>query len=863
MIGYRLLHDREKALQLAERIADERLTYPDVVHNAVMIAMSFDDPKLAARLIALIPDDPVLAFHAGIIALGESDWPKAVALFNKALIPDHEKRVVEASIAVAPIAEKGRPTDGSNADPSPLEALVEAFKDSPRGLIVIAQVATDLDLEDLAKATLRAAINTVPDDCHIATRLMIASYAEKIDSPTTVIQALDGHLPLDGFEREHQRLAIAHANERPHRQRNIKYFENLPARLRSQRGIARAYASVLLEVGNLADAARLLRRLHAEDPTDAFITLRLLQALDQIHDIRGVAALLASLDISRMVGSPEYVMAIAQRVSRASRPEIAYPVAYDLVRRHSNNASVVLGYAGLGLMLDATPVFTASAVAIGCYVAIEASDGQRQEFVLDEGSDFFGIRVLSPTSGMATRVLGKRRGDVIEIPKLGLDQAESWTITGVASKFLHLHHRVLEEFETRFPDNPGIARFTSGEDNIETILDVVRRGAEQNVERVRLYQEKSIPLAIAAQGQGGDVVGFAQYVLQNGGNVVTCVGSGPERDRAHLVSHRYRGKGAVLDAYTAWTAAEIGVLSPLSAYFGSLRTPRSTIDMIDRMIHRADDGRGREQMTLSYRDGQFYRDVITTEFRDRQIAALKDIRTAIEAECEVVPVIVPDQLSEPAEMMLSVGGSRFLDAAFLAADTGSVLLSDDLRYRDFSALAVQSEAIWLQVALAAACDNKKLTFMEYAKAVGGLAARGHEHIALTGPLLYAIVRQDADGFPLLRASLRFLAGPKAEMQSHFSVFADFLSLLWPPTRDFPIPKAQAVTGLAMNAMLVHRKADWVSTLTAIISRSGSGRNVGFARYLREWLDGHFIKANDLARRELSRDRSRVKKRPKD
>jgi hypothetical protein len=43
-----------------------------------------------------------------------------------------------------------------------------------------------------------------------------------------------------------------------------------------------------------------------------------------------------------------------------------------------------------------------------------------------------------------------------------------------------------------------------------------------------------------------------------------------------------------------------------------------------------------------------------------------------------------------------------------------------------------------------------------------------------------IARQDKDGFPGLRAALQFLGGPKAEMQSHLTVFYEFLALLWPP-----------------------------------------------------------------------------------
>jgi hypothetical protein len=110
---------------------------------------------------------------------------------------------------------------------------------------------------------------------------------------------------------------------------------------------------------------------------------------------------------------------------------------------------------------------------------------------------------------------------------------------------------------------------------------------------------------------------------------------------------------------------------------------------------------------------------------------------------------------------------------------------------------------------------------------------------------------------------RVLTGnTKAEMQSHLLVFYDFLSLLWPPIADFPKPKVQAVTGLAMNAMVAQRKADWASTLSDIIALSGSKRNAGFSRYLVQWLEGHFITAKDLSWRETATARSNAKSRQK-
>jgi len=310
------------------------------------------------------------------------------------------------------------------------------------------------------------------------------------------------------------------------------------------------------------------------------------------------------------------------------------------------------------------------------------------------------------------------------------------------------------------------------------------------------------------------------------------------------LARQHRGKGAVLDPYTAWVAAEIGVLPALKTWFGTLRTPASTTAMIDRMIDREEEGRGREQMTLSWHDGQFYRNVVTDDFRDVQIAALKRVRDTIVAQSEIVEVLVPNDISETAEMVLAMGGGRFLDAAFLALETGAVLVSDDLHYRGMAGEAVGCEGTWLQAVLLSANETRQLPASEYVSAVVGLAQHAHDHLALTGPILYLIARQDRDGFPDLRAALRFLAGPKAEMRSHRAAFYDYLNLLWPPDDVLSPLKTEAATGLALEAYLAHRNRDCVPLLVDVIQRH---RGIpGLSEYLARWLRGHFISSEDLA-----------------
>lgn len=838
MVAYRYLQNQEKALAHVEQMADAQVDVPAALLNGVTVAMSFGRADLARRLLALAPNDPDLAFHAGVIALQENRWSEAVKIFDTAHIPAHEERVIAAAVALAPIAEAGRPSDGSPANPLPLTALISQFKDSARGLVLIAQVATSIGLNEVAKTAFEAAVVAVPEDCHIATRLMVAHEAQRAGSPATLIQLLDGHLPFEGFEYEFELLSTAHANEHPHRERNLTFFSRLPARLRDSYPVARAHASVLVDVGKLSDAIKLLRRLHTEDPTDAFIALRFFEALHRAGDVPGAEAVVRELDLSRQIGPPEHIMQLVHAALRQGDFERAYITAYDLVRRNPNNPNIALGYAGLGLMSEINPMFTASTAGIDTYVAVQAPDGVQQHLVIDEGADFFGMNVTAPSFGIAPRIMGLCRGQTFEMPKFGLDHPETWKVVEVKSKYLHLWHRILEEFEARFPGTPGLARFTVGQDNIDNVLEVVRRSAEANIKNAKMYMEQPIPLALIARGIGGDVVSFAQFVRKLGGRIVTCVGNSPERTGGIRLARRHQGQGAVLDAYTAWVAAEIGVLPVLKSWFGTLQTPASTIAMIDRMIRREEEGRGRRQMTIGYDGGQFVRHEVTDDYRDQQVAAVTRIRDLIQQNCEIVQVLVPDDISEATETLLAVGGSRFLDAAFLASRSGAVLLSDDLRYRQVVEETMSTAGIWLQAALLAAAESQQLPPSEYARAVVGLAQNAHDHVAMNAPLLNIVARQDEEGFPGLRAALKCLGGPNAEIQSHLIVILGFIFQLWGKNGGLNWLKTREATGISLEIFLGNRRNDWVWLLGEILDKTSQSRPL--AKYLAGWLRGHFI-----------------------
>lgn len=752
MIAYQLLQEHEKAIARATRIADEGFTEPAFLGNAVQVALANGRLELARRFIELLPGDSELAFHGGVIAVQENDWPLAEQRFRCATVPERERALVDTVLRIAKIKRHAE-------DAPSLEAVFEAALNDARSLVLVSRTCSELGASEIANRAYRKALTLVGPTSHQASRLMVAALAEEIGSPSEIIELLDGHPPFHGYRREHAALARSHANERPHRERNIAYFNGLPEAVRSRPEISLAHASVLLDIGQASPALSILRRLYSQsEKKDAFVLLRLVEALRQTKDRRGAQAVLRSLDVINLTGTPAHAMAIIHMIAVEGEPERAYPAAYELVRKYPDRPDIALGYCGLGLqLLDDNASFVKTVVERDACVTIEGP-GPGRTFVIDEGPEFYGISVESPAGPLAKLVQGKQVGDQFEISKM-VGENETWKITQVISKYLFLQHLIFEQFEIRYPGARGLSRFTTDENDASKTLDLVRQVAETNRRLAQPYLDGKVPLGLIARMLGGDPLNFAHYVRNLGSDIVTCIGTAEERDAAIALAMKSRNCGATLDPYTACIAAEMNLLPTLKSWFGTLHIPNCALDMINDLITREQIAIGKEQMTIAWHDGQFFRQVVDDDARRANINALEEIRAKIVADGELQSVVLPNSISEETTEMLKMGDVHYLDAAYLAQQKNVPLLSDDMLYRILAKETAGCDGLWLQGILMASNREQQITTAEYARVTAELAARHHSHVALTAPVLYEICSCDDTSLTRTKLTLRYFAGP--------------------------------------------------------------------------------------------------------
>ncbi|WP_262028900.1 tetratricopeptide repeat protein [Microvirga sp. Mcv34] len=831
MVAYHLLQDKEKALALATEIADRKIGEKEVLANAAYVALESRKYDLARRILDVLPDDPDLAFNRGLLLMHLGDVDGAIEAFGRANVPEHEKGVVRTILALAPF-RKPETHPGVDA----LKAIQQAAVGHPRQSALVAQEAVLLGEPDIADEAYRAALAAITPDSHIAARLMVANYAEQSGSPSDVINLLDGYLPAHGFEKEYVWLAMAHAQEYPPRKRNLSFFEKVRPDLRARRSVAVAHATVLLNANKLTDAQRMFRRLHKEDPNDPYVAYRLAETYRRLRKPGKARNVFKRLNLDRLTGHVQQQAAVIQEVGKAGEPDRALVAAFNLARRHPDDHVAALSLVYLVFSsANRSELLQISVAGPDTWVSIAGPHGESRTFVIDEGSDLFGTTVYPPDHTLAALVTGKRAGDTFTIPK-AMGEPEEWKVAEVRSKYLHLHLVISEEYELRYPGKPGLTRFVMQDGNVDAALQMVKETSEAQ-RRMALLHREGMPLAALARRLGGDPVGFAWYLRSLGEDVRTCVGAADERIGAFRTVDAGRGKGVVLDPYTTWIAAELDLFSVLREWFGTVYTPASTLRMADRMKVSLQERYGGSQMTMGWRDGQFYRDDITPERIAEQISVVEAAKEKIEAGCQIETVLLPDDLAPEVRKTLDIFGSRFFDAAFLAKEKGCPLLSDDLNYRVFAWYGTRVAAIWLQAVLYRMNDRGHLGLASYARAVIGLAGRCHSFVTFDADLLQEVLRQAGDELWEFKAVSRYVGFHDADMKSHVEVVGNFIDALW-TSAGAPCPKARQAVSILLDDLLRNHCAEWGQWVAMLLY--GISGNKPASLFIQAWVRGRLL-----------------------
>jgi tetratricopeptide (TPR) repeat protein len=829
MLAKRLLGDRDGALAIGRALI-LRPVQPKLLINAAQIALTFHDGELVDACLAKLPPGGDFDYFRGMLALSRGLWGEAARHFKVADYPEEDARLVAAVLRLAPVAESRDPIQADE-----VESLGADDSGDARVPVLLATVARRRGLDDLAKRSFERAVRMLRDDSGMPERIMVAGYAERAGEFGTVVDVLSGHVETAVLSAELQQLADGHAGEQPRKKRNRKFFENLPADVRQATGIARAYATVLLDAREYRMAEGIFRQIIADRPDDAYSHLRLVETLRREDDEAGVRTVVRSADERPFLDQPRHAAQWALLLRDADEPSRALALAYELVRKQPDSAKVALGYIGLilgGRNFDS--ILATNVCGQDCFVALTSARGERHEFVIDQGGSILGIEAVSAGSDRARRVLGLALNAQLEEEWLD-GQTIVWTLSALASKYLHVLHVLMNQFQIRYPGSDGIRRLDVVDGNITPLLDMIRNRSDAVREGVfDLYVKKKLPLVLVGRALGGDEMWLAQRIREFKLDVETCSGAPAETAAALALMTESRGAGAVLDAYTAWVCADMGLLEEMRSWFGALFLSQGVIDKIDQLIAREQATPGQEALSLSWLDGQFFRHVKDGDFVQSYVAALTSLREELLLHCEIVSVAMPDDINETIAAAMRKFGSEPFEAIYVAAERNAVLISEDMHYRMLALACAKVRGGWIQSFLIAAQRQGKVPSTDHMRNVVRLAYLHHNLVQIDNAFLIGLFETEPDpDLTAFRAVCRFLGGASAAMWGHCVIVIAFLQSQWSKKeRD---PRLSLASSIILGALLRERE-DWPLWLSLVLLTCPGGAS----RYIAEWSLGHFL-----------------------
>lgn len=565
----------------------------------------------------------------------------------------------------------------------------------------------------------------------------------------------------------------------------LDLFSRLPEHVKELRFYGRACAELFYRLGDLPKARKHLEKCIKIAPQDLELILNYITLLERMGKNNDINDLLNNLHEFEDV-YPEDFIKLSHTYARFGKQEKALQVGYEALQRFGSVAAVHLGYCGLLLVaLKDIPqidrVRDDQKIDVNTAFTCLTQSGKKRTFVIEPNPIKDVEGEITPDNVIARKTIGLKVNDKFVILENPFGKEEA-TIVEVKHKYLHALHETMENFQYRFPDVPGMWMVglnmgAEGDLDLQPILDAVTQRSDAVLRTEELYATHPLPLALVAHHIGVHPIDCLLGISSGGRvKIKCCIGDFAERlkvAKAVLASKA----GFIIDPFSLYTLFTLNVLDDiLKITKGNLGITQTTLDLFTELIKGRDTSQ--PHLTLSKKDGQFFREEISEENIKLSIVPFEKIIAWCRENCEIVAAKGKPGIDEEGKSIFSGLHPVFLDTLLAASGTGRILISEDLHYRQVGKLLFEVGGVWTQPLLQLGMQQNLISALKYHEAITQLINMNYGFISISAEdLIYQLVKQGYDLTGNFEKMISTISNGNADLPLSIIVIADFIRIL--------------------------------------------------------------------------------------
>jgi len=830
---YRIVGLPSKSESILKEALDESPNDPALLEKGVMIAIESGDNDKAAKFLKSLPITRDTALAHLIIAVNTGNWETALNLPSSDKFQDFSFSDIAFYDCLQFLA---RFKVGGVLKPKyEAQQLQETYSGHLIAPLIFYQIADEVVDGDWGLSLYEYA-KSIQSQALPSNKLMLAELSEKLGDYENIITLFEGKIKLDQDSHELHLLARAYVNT-PIRQSAVEFCDVIEEKLVDAPFYTRIAASIRFNYGQLEKAENCFLRALLLTDNDVAAHMGYISALLRQDKKEKAKLHLAGIKLVRLEGSPRYKMAVAQHLVAFGEDNKGLSYGYRIALENQDDENVQLLYVGL-ILPDSSKVNIPDPgrlVGEDCWVRVKDQDSKEISFVIEAGANRPSIGHYNPAHENAKLLLGNSIGDVVE-QDLVFGTKKSLEIVEVKHKYLALLHQITESFQTKFPGSNKLYSYSTERGDVQPILNDIKKMSEREKEVFDLYTKQNLPLSVVSGLTRHNDIDFANRIIDQGGEIRTCIGTNDERQAAINLCDNTETKGVSLDTYSIWTAYTSNLIPILKDRFNRVVIAQSTMDDLYEWRSNFEAGRHGEMFTIGYENGQFFKQEITVNQVERSYKAIDDAINYIAQSIEVLPSAPLNPLSDfEQELQRSLGSSHIFDPAYIAQREQLILLSEDMAYRTLAKHITNVDGTWLQAALISSEQANVCDFNTYSLAASALASRKHGHVTLDSDVLLSLCRQDHK-LEKYQCALSYIGNQNADVASHLRVSGVFMWLLW--KEELPQSLKYKATSMILEkiATMAFRNEQLKPLFLELLKIP----NRDLVVYLKAWAKGHFI-----------------------